>query len=325
MTGRWFKISIAFALLALITTGSMLSWGYANYTMPNQTTLNQVVVLTKGQGLKEIAVHLTKEGVISNKFIFEVGVRLGGLSHSLKAGEFLFPAGASMHEVAKILSNGITVVRKITIPEGLSSAEVVKILRQSESLHGDITRIPGEGTLLPNTYHYSYGDKRVAVLGRMVNAMHKTTAELWVGREQGLPLATIQQAVILASIVEKETSLQEERGRVASVFINRLRLGMRLQSDPTVIYGITGGVSSLGRPLRRADLEQHTPYNTYRNFGLPPTPIANPGYAALYAVLHPATEKNLYFVADGTGGHAFATTFSQHKRNIERWRNYSSQ
>jgi len=154
--------------------------------------------------------------------------------------------------------------------------------------------------------------------------MHKITAKLWEGREQDLPLATIQQAVILASIVEKETSLQEERGRVASVFINRLRLGMRLQSDPTVIYGITRGHSSLGRPLRHADLEQHTPYNTYKNFGLPPTPIANPGYAALYAVLHPATEKNLYFVADGTGGHAFATTFAQHKRNIERWRQKSA-
>ena len=225
-----------------------------------------------------------------------------------------------MREVAGILSKGTTVVRRITIPEGLSSAKVVKLLRETEGLQGNIKLIPGEGTLLPNTYHFSYGDRRTAILSRMANAMNKTITLLWRGREQGLPFVTSQQAVILASIVEKETSLQEERGRVASVFINRLRLGMRLQADPTVIYGLTGGVGSIGRPLRRSDLENNTSYNTYKNFGLPPTPITNPGYAALYAVLHPAAEKNLYFVADGTGGHAFATTFSQHKRNIERWR-----
>jgi len=320
MPGRWFKILLAFALLALITTGGILGWCYAKYTMPGRATLDQNIVLTRGQGLKQIAAHLAKEGVISNEFVFRAGVRFSGLSQSLKAGEFLFPAGVSMSEVAGILSKGATVVRRITIPEGLSSAKVVKLLRQTKGLHGNIKLTPGEGTLLPNTYHFSYGDQRTAILSRMANAMKKTTAKLWASREQGLPLATIQQAVILASIVEKETSLQEERGRIASVFINRLRLGMRLQSDPTVIYGLTGGVGSIGRRLRRADLEQYTPYNTYKISGLPPTPIANPGYATLYAVLHPVAEKNLYFVADGTGGHAFAATFSQHRRNIERWR-----
>ena len=259
MPGRWFNFLLACALLALVITGGMLSWCYATYTMPSGTTLDQVIILDRGLGLKKIAAQLAAREVISNKFVFRAGIRFSGLSHKLKAGEYLFPAGVSMHEVAGILSKGTTVVRRITIPEGLRSAKIVKLLQQTEGLHGSINYFPGEGTLLPNTYHFAYGDRRAAILSRMANAMNKTTAELWAKREQGLPLATIQQAVILASIVEKETSLREERGRVASVFINRLRLGMRLQSDPTVIYGLTGSVGSLGRSLRRADLEQYTP------------------------------------------------------------------
>lgn len=321
MARRWLKILLSSSLLALIATLGVLGWIYAIYTMPGHTTLDQPMVLTRGQGLNEISMQLATKGIVSNQFVFRAGVRFSGLSHSLKAGEFLFPAGASMREAAKIISDGVTIVRRITIPEGLSSAKVVELLRQTEGLSGEIGKTPQEGTILPNTYHFSYGDKRATIISRMVKAMHNTTKKLWADRDQGLPLATIQQAIILASIVEKETSLREERSRVAAVFLNRLRLGMRLQSDPTVIYGLTRGVNSLGRPLHRSDLKQVTPYNTYRNLGLPPTPITNPGYAALYAVLHPDIGKNLYFVADGSGGHAFATTYAEHKRNVKRWRN----
>ena len=310
MTRRLLRFIFVFVLLILVPAGGILSWGYAQFTRPGQQAFDQTVVLTKGQGLKEIA----------NQLVFRVGVRFRRWSRDLQAGEFRFPAGTSMRDAVAILRKGITVVRHVTIPEGLSTIRVVKILRRTEGLRGDILQIPREGTLMPDTYHFSHGDERAAVLHRMVEAMSATTAKLWAAREQGLPLATIQDAVILASIVEKETSLREERARVAGVFINRLRRGMRLQSDPSVVYGLTHGAGPLGRPLRRADLKQDTPYNTYRLAGLPPTPISNPGRAALHAVLHPAAGKDLYFVADGTGGHAFAATFAEHKRNVKRWR-----
>ncbi len=320
MTRRLLRFIFVFVLLILVLAGGILSWGYAQFTRPSQQAFDQTVVLTKGQGLKEIAAQLAKSGVISNQLVFRVGVRFGGWSRDLRAGEFRFPTGTSIRDAVAILRKGITVVRRVTIPEGLSTIRVVKILRRTEGLRGDIQQIPREGTLLPDTYHFSHGDERAAVLHRMVEAMSATTANLWAAREQGLPLATIQDAVILASIVEKETSLREERARVAGVFINRLRRGMRLQSDPSVVYGLTHGAGPLGRPLRRADLKQDTPYNTYRLAGLPPAPISNPGRAALHAVLHPAAGKDLYFVADGTGGHAFAATFAEHKRNVKRWR-----
>ena len=319
MARRWIKFSTAFGLLLLILGGSV-GWVYTQFTKPGKARLDQTIVLSRGQSLEQIGSRLKKKGIISSQLVFRVGVHFDGWSQKLQAGEFRLPAGASMREVATILRNGITVVRKITVPEGFGSYDIITLLRQTEGLHGDIEEIPEEGTLLPDTYHFSYGDERRAVLIRMEKAMRKTMAGLWTAREQGLPLTTIRQAVVLASIVEKETSLPEERARIASVFINRLRRGMRLQSDPTVIYGLTNGVGSLGRPLLHADLERYTPHNTYQILGLPPTPITNPGQAALYATLHPATGKELYFVADGTGGHAFATNFTQHKRNVERWR-----
>lgn len=320
MTRRLFKFIFTFVLLILVLAGGVLGWGYAQFTKPGRQVFDQTVVLTKGQGLKEIAAQLAKSGVISNQLVFRVSGRFGGWSRELKYGEFRFPAGTSMHDVVAILLKGITVVRRVTIPEGLSTVRVVKILRLTEGLLGDIEQIPGEGTLFPDTYNFSYGDERVTILQRMAARMDKITAKLWTAREKKLPLATIRDAVILASIVEKETSLREERAHVAGVFINRLRRGMRLQSDPTVVYGLTRGAGPLGRPLRRADLEQDTPFNTYQLPGLPPAPITNPGLAALRAVLHPKAGKDLYFVADGNGGHVFAATFAEHKRNVKRWR-----
>jgi len=212
------------------------------------------------------------------------------------------------------------VERKLTVPEGLTVMEILALVRAADGLQGTITLHPDEGTLLPQTYFYSYGDSRDAVVQRMRKAMDETLDELWPGRQDDLPIGSKRQALILASIVEKETGIPDERPRVAAVFVNRLRLGMRLESDPTVSYGMTLGRKPLGRDLTRADLQAPTPYNTYTNAGLPPGPIANPGRATIEAALNPAKTKDLYFVADGSGGHAFAATLDQHNRNVANWR-----
>lgn len=320
MARRIFKLVFACLLLGLIAVGGVAGWGYAQFTRPGPVEMDRAVVLAKGSGLQDIARQLEDEGFISHALVFRAGVRLGGWSRDLRAGEFRFPARVSMRGIVAILRQGRTVVRRVTIPEGLSSSRIIALLRQTEGLAGTIAETPDEGTLLPETYHFSYGDGRAALIARMTKAMDKTVAALWRGREQGLPLASPAEAVILASIVEKETARREERARVAGVFINRLRRGMRLQSDPTVAFGLTKGLKPLGHALRRSELDLATPYNTYRIPGLPPDPITNPGRAAIQAVLHPHAGKELYFVADGSGGHAFAATFAQHKRNVRRWR-----
>ena len=215
---------------------------------------------------------------------------------------------------------GKTVVHRLTVTEGMTSAEVVAALNAAPDLAGEILKVPEEGSLLPETYHYALGDNRAVLIERMQRAMARLVDELWEARDPALALDDAQQAVVLASVVEKETALADEMPVVAGVFHNRLRQGMRLQADPTVIYALTGGKKPLGRALRRADLWVESPYNTYRNKGLPPGPIANPGRAALAAVLHPAETDALYFVADGSGGHAFAKTLDEHNRNVARWR-----
>jgi UPF0755 protein len=320
MNRRLLRIFAGISLLALVALGGGFGWGYAQFTRPGPAVLDHTVVLAKGSGLKDIAERLAAAGVIEQAEVFRIGVRLGGWARGLKAGEFRFPARISMRGAVDILRQGIAVVRRVTIPEGLSSLQVVALLGQTQGLHGDITTAPAEGTLLPETYHFSHGDERAVLLARMTAAMKATLAKLWLERDPGLPFTSPDEARILAAMVEKETSLPEERPRIAAVFINRLRRGMRLQSDPTVVYGLTGGTGPLGRALRRDDLDRHTPYNTYRIAGLPPGAIANPGRAAIAAVLHPVASDELYFVADGTGGHAFAITFAQHRRNVARWR-----
>ena len=251
--------------------------------------------------------------------MFKLAARLEELAPALKAGEYELPPGASIMDIVRLLKEGKALLRFVTIPEGLTTAMIFRRLEAEELLTGEISFEVREGDLLPETYSFQRGDTRDSVLKRMKDAHDDVLAALWEGRHADLPIKTADEAVILASIVEKETGIADERPRVAAVFVNRLRRGMRLQSDPTIIYGLTGG-EPLGRGIRRSELRKETPYNTYIIRGLPPTPIANPGRDALAAVLNPVETNELYFVADGTGGHAFATSLAEHNRNVAKWR-----
>jgi UPF0755 protein len=305
--------------LALILGGAAL-FALQRFERPGPLAADSNLIVPRGAGLGVIATQLEDSGVIEDAFLFKLGVRLQGSARNLKAGEYAFPANVSMRGAFEILDRGETVVRQLTVAEGLTSVEVIALVAAAEGLGGKAGPAPPEGALLPETYHYSWNDERAALVARMRASLDQALAELWPKRAEGLPIKTPEEAVILASIVEKETGVPEERPLVASVFINRLNRGMRLQSDPTVVYGLTNGQGPLGRALILKDLEKSTPYNTYVIAGLPPGPIANPGRAALEAVLNPADTKYLYFVADGSGGHAFAKTLVEHNKNVAAWR-----
>ena len=238
----------------------------------------------------------------------------------LKAGDYEIKKNASMADIMEMLTQGRGVLSKLTIPEGLTSLQIVEKLREEDELVGDITEIPPEGALLPDTYRFSKGMDRRELLDRMQGEMQRFLATAWERRQPSLPIATPEEAIIFASIVEKETGRADERGRVAAVFMNRLKKGMRLQSDPTVIYGLVGGQGTLGRSITRADLDQKTAHNTYQIGGLPPTPICNPGRSAIEASLNPPATTDLYFVADGTGGHTFSDTLKEHNAAVTNWR-----
>ncbi|MFZ5720135.1 MAG: endolytic transglycosylase MltG [Pseudomonadota bacterium] len=309
-------VLIALGLALLVALAA--AWSFTGPGPKSPQGEPTVVVLERGSGLGRIADTLETAGVISSATLFALAARLTGAAGELKAGEYEVASGASMAKVLSDIRAGRVVRRSITIPEGWTSGMVVDALNAQEALTGTVTE-PPEGAVLPDTYDFQRGETRAAVLSRMMAAHERLVAELWAQRQPGLPIATPEQAVILASIVEKETGVPSERPRVAAVFVNRLRQGMPLQSDPTIIYGITKG-RPLGRGIRASELAGETPYNTYRIPALPPTPIANPGRDALAAVLNPPASRELYFVADGTGGHVFAETYEQHARNVERWR-----
>ena len=315
-------LSTAFSLLVLGGIGAVGVgvYGKSQFEAPGPSNSETEVLLKRGSGLNSIANALKREGVISDPLIFRLGAKWKGADRSLKAGEYAIPAGASMEAVLEQLSSGDTIQRKITVAEGLTSFEAVARIAEAENLVGEITEIPPEGSLAPETYFYQRDETREAVLKRMQASQVAILDDLWEKRAPNLPIKTKEEALILASIVQKETAVASELTRVAAVFVNRLNKGMRLQTDPTVIYGITLGKSVLGRGLRRSELKASTPYNTYVINGLPPTPIANPGRAAIEATLNPATTKELYFVADGSGGHAFSETLKQHNRNVAAWR-----
>ncbi|RMD62705.1 MAG: endolytic transglycosylase MltG [Alphaproteobacteria bacterium] len=304
----------------LLAVAGLAIYVVERFDGPGPLAADTVVYIPPGTSMGDIARQLERDGVIEDSLVFRTGVRVMRVSRDLKAGEYLFPATVSMRGVVEILLGGKTLMRRLTVPEGATSAEIVKLIEEAPALVGTIKEIPAEGTLLPETYNYERGDTRTSLIVRMQAAMRATLDELWPQRDPDLVLKTPEEAVILASIVEKETGVAEERPLVASVFLNRLKAGMRLQSDPTVAYGMTGGDHPLGRPLTRDDLKTPSPYNTYIIDGLPPGPIANPGRAAIEAVLNPAQTDYLYFVADGSGGHAFAKTLDEHNTNVARWR-----
>ena len=295
-------------------------WLESRYLAPGPLAQEKDVIVEKGAGTARIARELAAAGVVEDARIFRWGVRLFGDEAPLRAGEYRFPAAVSAAGAARVLQSGQTVQRRLTIAEGLMHVEIRAELLAAPGLTGVIGELPEEGWLLPETYHYAFGDARADVIARMHDAMTVLLAKAWADRAEGLPLKTAREALILASVVEKETGVAAERPHVAGVFINRLKRGMRLQSDPTVAYGVTGGAAPLDRPLRRDDLEHPTRFNTYVNKGLPPTPIANPGRESIEAVLHPMATDDLYFVADGTGGHAFAKTLREHNANVAKWR-----
>jgi UPF0755 protein len=311
-----FLIGIAVAITALVVV----------FQMPNTLDTPSEIQIKRGMGTRDIAAMLQNEKIIINAYPFMLGSKIKNNAKPLQAGEFLIPAGVNISGVLDILQNGKTIQRKFTIPEGKTSWEIVQILNKNEFLEGEIENIPPEGSLMPDTYFFAKGETRIEKIARMQGAMNNFTNDQDVKLLDNLPLNTMEEVMILASIVEKETSVASEYAKVAGVFINRLRKGMPLQTDPTVIYGITkgrhknDGKGPLGRRLLTKDLRKDTIYNTYTRTGLPPTPICHPGRGAINGVLNPDTHDYIYFVADGTGGHAFGKTLAEHNRNVAKWR-----
>lgn len=316
------KVLIALVVILALGAGfgvGAVRWAFHQIEAPGPLATARIHVVPKGAGMSQIARDLEAAGIIADQKLFRLYARYRKLDSGLHAGEYEFQPGISMEDVLAQLVAGKTLLRFVTIPEGLTSREATALVAAAVGMKG-IADVPAEGSILPETYTFTLDENRAALVGRMQQAMKDTVAELWAKRAEGLPVNTPEEAVILASIVEKETGLPEERQRVAAVFVNRLNRGMKLQSDPTVVYAITRGERELGRALRFKDLEVKDPYNTYYAAGLPPGPICNPGRAAIAAVLNPIESKELYFVADGTGGHAFAETLIEHNRNVAKWR-----
>jgi UPF0755 protein len=311
---------LTFVLLGALATVGGLVWLMKEARSPGPLTEDKVVMITREDDAAGIADQLERAGVIDSAMWFNLLTVLDGNRGALKRGEYAFKAGMSMNDIEDELIAHRVIRYKITIPEGLTSEQVVDRLREDTVLTGDVREPPREGSLMPDTYYFERGDTRVSILSRMAKIQAKTVEDIWKARSPDLPIKSPWEMVTLASIVEKETGKTEERPRVAGVFINRLDKHMRLGSDPTIVYGLVQGKGTLGRSITKADLNQSTPYNTYIIDGLPPGPICNPGKAALEAVAKPARTKDLYFVADGTGGHAFAETLDQHQKNVARWR-----
>ena len=311
---------LTFVLVIGLLGVAVLVWSVIESRKPGPLAADKIVVIEREDDSGTIGEQLERAGVVDSALWFSAMTMIDGSRSSLKRGEYAFKAGVSLHQVELELIAHKVVQHKLTVPEGLTSDQVVERLRDDDVLVGDVKEQPREGSLLPDTYLFERGDTRQAELTRMSKAQAKVVDEIWAKRATDLPIKSPGELVTLASIVEKETGKADERARVAGVFINRLQKHMRLQSDPTIVYGLVFGKGTLGHPITKAELDQATPYNTYNIDGLPPGPICNPGKAALEAVANPMRTKELYFVADGTGGHAFAETLDQHLKNVAHWR-----
>lgn len=313
---------MSLVVMILIVTGVALYFGKREFDGPGPLSTSSTVVIKQASSVRDIGELLARRGMISNSRVFQIGVRAHGNDGRLKAGEYEIKAGASMRQIMETLKSGRSVLYSLTIPEGLTVVRALERIAGHEELVGDMpAETPPEGSLVADTQRFARGTTRAEIIDKMSKDQKRLVESIWRRRNPDLPLADINEFVTLASIVEKETGRADERTRVAGVFINRLRTGIRLQSDPTIIYGIFGGEGKpADRPIYRSDIDTPTPYNTYAIDGLPPTPIANPGRAALEAVANPSRTEELYFVADGAGGHVFARTLEEHNENVARWR-----
>ncbi|NNC36878.1 MAG: endolytic transglycosylase MltG [Hyphomonadaceae bacterium] len=309
------------AMLTFLTAFVLIGYSALKYRYIGDGPLEteRVFEVPRGAGLSRVANALESSGAIASANIFKLFVKLDGGETSLKAGEYALPAEASMRDIYEILKDGQAILYPLTFAEGLTSAQIVRTIEDASNLTGELSTIPDEGTLLPETYMLPKTMSKTELIAKMQKAQTDLVDELWEKRADSLPFNTKQEALILASVVEKETGQNSERHHVAGVFVNRMRRGMRLESDPTIIYGITGG-EKLGRGLRRSEIDRKTDWNTYQIDGLPKTPICNPGRAAIEATLNPMDTEDIFFVADGTGGHAFAKTLREHNNNVKKWR-----
>jgi UPF0755 protein len=311
-------------LLAAIGGGFGLALGKQRIDAAGPLEQSRIVNIPRNVGPRDIAELLQREGVIDQKWVFLGGILVMKDWGKLKSGEYEFKKQASLREVIDTIVDGKVFQHHLTVPEGLTSEQVVQRLMDNDVLAGNVN-IPREGTILPDTYSFPRGSTREQLIQHMQQEQRRIVQDIWNRRSADLPLKTPEQLVVLASLIEKETGKPDERTRIAAVFVNRLKLKMRLQSDPTIIYGLVGGKGTLGRPILRSEIDQPTPYNTYVIDGLPPGPIANPGRASLEAAANPARTKELYFVADGTGGHAFSENLDQHQKSVARLRQLEQQ
>ncbi len=312
---------ITVLVLLMVGVGAVYYYGKQVLEAPGPLREEKIVNIPARAGKRDIADTLTREGVIDvNPWVFIGSVFALKASYDLKPGEYAFQKSASLRDVIGTMVEGKVVQHAVTIPEGLTSEQIVARLSDNDIFIGSVREVPREGTLLPETYKFPRGTPREQVIQRMQQAQKRAVTEIWERRNPEVPLTTPEQLVTLASIVEKETARPDERSRVAAVFVNRLKQKIKLQSDPTIIYGLVGGKGTLGRPIKRSEITQPSPYNTYVIDGLPPGPISNPGRASLEAAANPARTRDLYFVADGTGGHAFTETYDQHQKNVAKLR-----
>ena len=312
---------ITIILILMIGGGGGYIYGKQRIEAPGPLQEDKVVNIPARAGMTDIADILQREGVIDNNRWAFIGAVFALKARSeLKPGEYLFPKSASLRDVVATIVEGKVVQHAVTIPEGLTSEQIVARLSDNDIFSGTVRELPREGTLLPETYKFPRGTPREQAITRMQQAQKRILAEIWERRSPDLPVRSPEQLVTLASIIEKETGKADERSRVAAVFVNRLRQKIKLQSDPTIIYGLVGGKGTLGRPIKRNEIQQPSPYNTYVVDGLPPGPISNPGRASLEAAANPARTRDLFFVADGSGGHAFSDSYDQHQKNVAKLR-----